>query len=282
MSDGSDPGDSDLLVKKQEFLESFFRKGAEFTQELLRENANLRRQLVQLESQLSHIRDQDASPETLHELVEKMHSLEEERKSLLARFAETEAEEGHFSERYIEIEQENSDLASLYVAQSQLHASLDVGEVVRVIIEIVLNFIGGNQLALLLGDNQGKFRVVAAEGFDGDVVPVVEPGQGVIGQVVASAKTHIGKEPARGGRLPERDEPAVCLPLRDGNTIVGAVAIWSFWVQKNGLLAVDQQMFELLASSGGRALEAARLATMGRGQGTASPGTFEEYTELLR
>ena len=281
MGTDSDSGDSDLLSKKQEFLESFFKKGAEFTQELLGDNDRLRRQLIHAESQIEHLRRQDASAETLQELVEKLHSLEEERKSLLNRFAESEVQEGSFSARYGEIEQENSDLASLYVAQSQLFASLDVGEVVRVVIEIVLNFIGGNRLALVVADGQGNYRVLAAEAIDADAVAVVVPGRGVIGEAIASGEIYVAPDPLRPGRA-ESDDPAVVLPLREGDVVVGAVAIWEFWVQKEGLVDVDRQMFDLLASSGGRALEAARLATNGRAGGAPSPGTFEEYSELLR
>ena len=37
MSEGSS-GSDDLVAKQKEFLEAFFKKGAEFTEELLREN----------------------------------------------------------------------------------------------------------------------------------------------------------------------------------------------------------------------------------------------------
>jgi hypothetical protein len=281
MSTGDDSDPSDLLAKKQEFLESFFKKGAEFTRELLRENDRLRHEVVQFQSQLEHERRQEISAATLEELVARLHALEEERKTLLERFAATEAAGGSFSSRYLEIEQENSDLASLYVAQTQLHASLDVSEVVRVIIEIVLNFIGGNRLALLVADGDGRFRVLAAEAVDEARIPVVEPGVGVIGQTVARGRVYVADDPL-GQDRGEDGDPAVCLPLLHGDHVVGAVAIWSFWIQKEGLAPVDRQMFDLLSQSGGRALEAARIATQARRAGNAGPGRHDEYAELLR
>ncbi len=279
--DDSDPSESDLLSKKQEFLESYFKKGAEFTRELLRENDRLRREVVQFESQLAHERRQEASASTLEELIDRLHYLEEERQTLLEKFSATEAAGGSFSIRYLEIEQENSDLASLYVAQTQLHASLDVSEVVRVIIEIVLNFIGGNRLAVLVADTDGRFRVLASEAVDESRVPVVERGVGALGEAIARGRVSVADDPLRQDRG-EADDPAVCLPLLHGDTVVGAVAIWGFWIQKEGLAAVDRQMFDLLSQSGGRALEAARIATQARRAGNAGPGRHDEYAELLR
>src|SRR5688572_21577460 len=116
-----DAGDDreSLLTKKKEFFETFFRKGAEITRELLAENDRLRRRIVDLED---------------------------------------------------ELERENGDLASLYVAQTQLHASLDAAEVVRVIMEIALNFIGAQRFGIYLLDGGGTLKVLAAEGIDPDIL----------------------------------------------------------------------------------------------------------------
>ena len=43
---------------------------------------------------------------------------------------------------YVEIEEENNNLANLYVASYQLHSTLDSSEVLKVVLEIVINLIG--------------------------------------------------------------------------------------------------------------------------------------------
>jgi hypothetical protein len=286
MSDGEDRNEDEelsLLEKREEFFSSFFRKGAEFTRELLEDNDRLRRRVVQLESQLKHAREQEPSARTLQELVDKLHALEQERTELLARFADTETQESAFAERYAEIERENNNLASLYVAQTQLHSTLDVAEVVGVMVEIVLNFVGGRNFAIYLCDESGTLRPLEAHALNLADVPCFERGQGVIGAVAANGKTFTGEGPVPKGLRPGRDEPFVCLPLRAGGSIVGAIAIWGFLIQKESLVDVDQQIFDLLASSGGHALEAALLASCARRDGVAPvTGTFEACAELLR
>ena len=41
----------DLVESKREFIETFFKRGAEFTEELMRENEKLRFRVVQLEEE---------------------------------------------------------------------------------------------------------------------------------------------------------------------------------------------------------------------------------------
>jgi len=283
-SDDRSAGDeSSLLEKREEFLESFFKKGAEFTRDLLKDNDRLRRRVVQLESELEHAREAEPSTQTLQELVDKLHALEKERTELLRRFADTESQESAFAERYAEIERENNNLASLFVAQTQLHSSHEVAEVLRVMVEILLNFVGARSFAIFLEDEACTLRPLEAHALALDEVPAVAPGEGVIGEVVATGRTFAGEGPVPRGKKPGSDQPFVCFPLRADGSIVGAVAIWGFLVQKECLVDVDQQIFELLESSGGHALEAALLATRARRSGNApSKGTFEAYAELLR
>ncbi len=286
MSDGDDRSgseESSLLEKREEFLESFFKKGAEFTRDLLEDNDRLRRRVVQLESELRHALEQEPSAGTLQELVDKLHALEKERADLLRRFADTEAQENLFAARYAEIERENNNLASLYVAQTQLHSSHDVGEVLRVMVEILLNFVGARTFAIYLADETGTLRALEAHAMALDEVPSFPAGEGVLGDVVTTGRVKTEAGAVTEARVPGRDEPFVCFPLRADGSIVGAVAIWGFLVQKEYLVDVDRQIFDLLTSSGGHALEAALLATRARRSGNApSRATYEAYAELLR
>jgi nitrate/nitrite-specific signal transduction histidine kinase len=219
-----------LLSKKKEFFESFFRKGAEITRELLAENDRLRRRIVDLED---------------------------------------------------ELERENGDLASLYVAQSQLHASLDGAEVVRVIMEIALNFVGAQRFAIYLVDGAGMLRVLAAEGVDPERLPAVHAGEGAVGGCFAAGGLGIDADAPAARREPGAGEPSVCVPLRHAGHAIGVLAVWCFLRQKSELTDLDRRLLELLADGGGHALEAARLARLGRGAGGGRAGVHEDYAGLL-
>lgn len=291
MGDGRDPDDADnastLVAKKREFLESFFKKGAEFTRELLRENDRLRRQLLQLEDQLAARGRPEPSQSTLDELLAKLHALEEEKRQLLDRLEEIDETGGRFASRYQEIEAENNDLASLFVAQGQLYASLDVREVVQVMIEILLNFVGAQRFAILLADSAGALRVLATEGIDPDTLGAIVPGDGsgVIAEVAARATLEVNDAAPALRRDPAADDPTVCFSLSVGGRTVGVIALWCFLPQKESLEELDRRIFELLWMGGGRALEAARLASLARGievpVASGPHGTYEQYAALM-
>ncbi|HUH02085.1 MAG TPA: GAF domain-containing protein, partial [Kofleriaceae bacterium] len=259
------------------------KKGAEFTRELLRENDKLRTRIVQLEDELTNSGHPSPSQQTLDELLARLHALEEERRQLLERFSTAEAAGERFSGRFEQIERENNDLASLFVAQTQLHATLDASEVIQVVMEILLNFVGAQRFAVLLSDRAGVLRVFTTEGIDPDTLAPVEPGVGVIGAVLAGGAPHIDAGAATERREPGHREPTVCFPLAVGTRVIGAVAIWCFLAQKRTLEELDRRIFELLWTGGGRALEAARLAGRERDlEPTATdPGFYEEYRSLL-
>jgi hypothetical protein len=114
-----------LTKKVEEFLQ-VFKKGEEFTQELLIENDKLRYNVAQLDEVTKFSgREGDFKVNTLEE---KIKFLEEENKSLLQRYRVVAEENKDFANRYVEVEAENNNLANLYVASYQLHSTLDFSE----------------------------------------------------------------------------------------------------------------------------------------------------------
>lgn len=254
---GDDP--PDLVTRQKEFLDAFFKKGAEFTEELLRENEKLRFRVAKLEEQIASSARAIPTPATLKELVEKIHSLEQEREQLLLRFSSVEAENRDFVQRYQQIERENNNLASLYVASYQLHSTLDLRDVLQIVVEIVLNFIGARTFAVMLLDDESReLRAVAVEGAAKEAVPARKLGAGVVGQVAESGEPRFQKMALHAD--PARDEPAICVPLRFRDRVVGVIAVWEFLQQKTELADVDYEIFNLLGAHAASALEAARLA----------------------
>ena len=100
----------DLVESKREFIETFFKRGAEFTEELMRENEKLRFRVVQLEEERRALaasataQTPAAGAGALRELVARIEQLEAEREGLLSRFEGVEKLNHDIYERYHDIE----------------------------------------------------------------------------------------------------------------------------------------------------------------------------------
>src|SRR5438045_1956838 len=191
-SGGEASGDSTgLIATKKEFIQTFFKRGEEFAETLLRENERLRFQVADLEEQLRQAGAVAGKKRpmsgALRELVTHIEALEKEHEKLMARFRSVELENQSFEDRYREIERENNNLANLYVASYQLHSTLDLREITQIILEILLNFVGAHTFAIqLVDDERGRLRTLAADGVERKAVPEGAITDGQVGQVIAA------------------------------------------------------------------------------------------------
>jgi hypothetical protein len=210
-------------------------------QSLIDENCRLSKEIADLASE----RDRSLQAEAM--LKERLEEIERESQS--------------FSARYVEVEQQNTNLANLYVASYQLHGTLDRERVLGAIKEIVINLIGSEELAIWEIDRDFDAMVlIDSFGIDPDQwagVPLDSPG--VISLVAATGESFIG------GRSPVhvrgREENLVaCIPLKLDDQVIAVIAIFSLLQQKSGLEALDYELFDLLASHGATALHCTRLA----------------------
>ncbi len=156
--------------------------------------------------------------------------------------------------RLLELEELNSSMMSMYVSSFQLHATLDLAEVVRVIEEILVNFIGARSYAILLTDDDGAFRVAAENGLDGRLPASGIRPRGVLAEVLGSqsAYVHTSSRPAREGIL-------AAVPLLMGRTVVGAILVFTLLAQKERFLKNDVELFSLLGGHAASAVVSARL-----------------------
>ncbi len=178
-----------------------------------------------------------------------------------------------------DIELENSNLASLYVALSQLHSTLDVNEVLGVIVEILLNFVGAEEFAVMIIDKEDALRPITTHGVAREDVPALQKA-GMYAASIASGDPKFGafqRGPAPGG---VSGEPSLCIPLHAAGEVIGVMPVWSFLRQKEALTDIDHEIIQLMSKSAGTALEAARLAMTARPE----PGTksyYEAFAELI-
>ena len=263
-----------IFQRGEEFL-NLFKKGAEFTKELLQENERLRRQLHEVQNrQEAAARNPDDWNKLRQELLSRIHDLEEEYETVRVRLSEVEEENHKFAERYLEVEEENNNLANLYVASYQLHSTLDLGEVLKIILEIVINLVGAEVFAVYLSDHeQGVLQVAAAEGASKEDFPSCSISEGVLGVALETS------EPTCWQTEPSDDfsRPIVCIPLTVQKRPVGAIAIYRLLQQKEGFSALDHELFTVLGGHAATALFAAKLYS----QSERKLNTIQGFIELL-
>ncbi|MEW6777239.1 MAG: GAF domain-containing protein [Bdellovibrionota bacterium] len=251
----------DLPNKGEEFLQ-IFKKGAEFTQEVIQENERLRYRIVELEQQVKGTRPSSSAPmgpAELEQLRREVEALRKEKEDIMMRYREVEQENKDFANRYVEIEEENNNLANLYISSYQLHSTLDFREVLQIILEIVINLIGAEIFSILLFDEKTRQLVpVASEGIETSKVPTVPIGSGVIGQTAQSGENlHVGQI---GDDAPiDLLNPIVCIPLAIKDKVIGVIAIYKLLQQKKKFANVDYELFTLLAGHAATAVFSAKL-----------------------
>ena len=251
------PSVSDLLEQRDTFIHTFFKKGAELTEELLREDEQLRNRLRDLEAENAALRAQVASDDAIRDLLTKIEQLEREKHDLLSRFSDAQASSSQYSRRFSDIEAENAKLASLYVASYQLHSTLDLRTVIRHIKELLAQFVGARAFAIYLADHeQHEVVPVASEGIAAGALKRVKMGEGPIGQAFESGHAQWVEGDATKGTV---DAPSACVPMRMDDVSVGVIVVVATYEQKPAFVDVDFELFRLLGAHAASALAASRL-----------------------
>lgn len=261
--------------RAEEFLQ-LFKKGAEFTQELLKENELLRYRLVQLEQRLRTHDVSEVQTEQSRKLSERIAELENDKKRLLEHMASVERENQDFATRYVEIEAENNNLANLYIASFQLHSTLDFREVLQIIIEIIINLIGAEEFAILVLDEKThELNAVATEGIAREDIPPVKLGTGVVGNVAETGESHFAPDVA--AYLRDIHDPMACIPLKIKDRVIGVIAIYKLLIQKKEFAPVDYELFTLLAGHAATAIFSSRMYS----ESERKLSTIQGFIELL-
>lgn len=252
--------EKNIFSRAEEFMQ-LFKKGADFTQDLLKENERLRFKVVQLEEEnrLAKMSGAGSGDKLAAELNKKLQTLEEEMQKLLERHRTVEAENKDFANRYLEIEYENNNLANLYVASFQLHSTLDFKEVLQIILEIVINLIGAETFGILLLDEKtNELTAVATEGVDREEIPLIKIGTGIIGGVAKSGENFFVEEIKPFDKF-DPQIPIVCIPLKIKEHVIGVIAIYKLLQQKPKFTELDYELFTLLAGHAATAIFSSKL-----------------------
>lgn len=241
----SEPGpDLELYVRR---VQSDTRK---LMQDLLAENERLRALAASVQA------DRDRLAEEAALLRREMEAQRERQARLETQLADAAAENRHFSEEFVVVEQQNSSLANLYVAMSRLHSTLDRDAVLSEVVDIVEFLVGCEQIALFDLD-EGALALAASKGIDARRWGRVAPGEGIVGRTAVTGEAWFA-EPG----VPAPDELTACVPLRRDGRVAGVLALYRLLPQKGGKLEeVDHELLDLLGAQAANALYAASLAT---------------------
>jgi transcriptional regulator with GAF, ATPase, and Fis domain len=269
--------DPALISKKVEEFLQVFKKGEEFTQELLKENEKLRYRIAQLE-EMTKFTDREGSFRS-RTLEERIKFLEEENRQLIDRYHVVEEENKDFANRYIEVEAENNNLANLYVASYQLHSTLDFGECLKIILEIVMNLIGAEEFSIMMLDEKtNELTIVAQEGMGPEARASVKLGEGTIGESAKAGESFYRAGDPKDPTGVDYLHPLVVIPLKIKEHVIGVIVIYKLLVQKETFSPVDYELFTMLAGHAATALFSSKLYSQSERKLT----TIQSFLDLLK
>ncbi len=247
----------DLMAKREQFIETYFHKGAEWAAELIEELQTLRKNVSKLAEENMELRHQLASDDAIRDLLHKIEKLEKEKIALLNRMESAVDESRDFAGRFVEVEKELDAMANLYVASYQLHANLDMREVLGVIEQLLAQFVGVSSFAIYLrryGNDDQRLEPVYAYHCD-KVNGTTEPwGQGSIGEAALTQVPSVADP-----KTCSSDAPLACIPMVLRDMTIGVIAVFGLFEQKESFVDVDFELFKLLALHSASAIVGAGL-----------------------
>lgn len=248
----------DLKKERDAFIQQFFRKGAQLTEELLRENERLRDKITELDAENGKLRAHLASDSAIRDLLRKIEELEQEKRDLVTQSVRMVAASDRFNSRYSEAEGELANLANLYVALSQLHSVRSIRLVLRNLKELLAQFLGAGAFAVYLVEDT-ELVAIASEGVPVSQIDRLPVTHGVIGE--AFSKGEIFFDDTRDVSKGSIEAPVAVIPLDFDGRTVGVIAIFGTLPQKTEFVNVDTELFKLLGAQAAPALINARLFT---------------------
>jgi GAF domain-containing protein len=248
-----------LTEQREEFLETFFKRGAEFTNELLHEVHGLQRRIKAAEDENAALKLQLASDDAIRDLLVKIEALEKEKHALAHNIEHVRAESSDFAVRYREVEDELDSMANLYVASFQLHIALTPAEVFSIMEQILMQFVGVGRFAVYLRrgakgaqNSLEPVHLFHCDELCGRALPIDD---GIIGESLSTA-VHYLADP----RKPREDGvPLACVPLVFGQTVIGVIVVHDLLEQKSAFVKTDLELFRLLGSHAAAAMVGAGM-----------------------
>jgi nitrate/nitrite-specific signal transduction histidine kinase len=225
-----------------------------YLQDLVDENAKLRALVDEVEGENRRLHERVVSSAV------ELRALIEARRGLADRLVKSEAESRRIAEQFAVVEQQNANLANLYVATYRLHATLERDEVVTAVHEIVQNLIGCQEFAILELALDGRaLSLVSWCGVEAATIHAISIDDGIVGEVVRRGETFVSKEVPHWlgphGALPI----TACVAMKLDQRVTGVIVLFRMLKQKTRIEAVDRELLELLGTHAASALFVTRV-----------------------
>lgn len=158
-----------------------------------------------------------------------------------------------YEQRYLEVERQNGNLASLYIATYNLHSTLELSELLRLLREIVVNLVGSESFGVYVRSTRtdAELELLAGEGIDLVAQRTVRI-DGIVSSAIASHRVEFAEAVGPGSAI-------ACVPLMIGDEAFGAIVIYGLLAHKARFETTDVELLELLAQQAATAFYAARL-----------------------
>ncbi len=270
-----------------EYLLHVFEQGKAFTEQLLKENADLRAAIHRLQMQVGEGPglgtaaggDDPELKNKYDELAVAYNGLRDRYRKLAGELNAIKTENIDFAKKYVEIEEQNTSLANLYVASYQLHSTLNFAEVLGIVVEIVINLIGAEKLGVFIFDEETeRLECVAQEGLTKEETRPVIVGEGIQGKVAALGESYYITEETKQRRAEKDGEPIACIPAKIQDRLIGIISIYRLLRQKDGFTSIDFKLFDLLAGHAATALYSSKLYALSE----RKLETFRSFLDLLK
>jgi hypothetical protein len=194
---------------------------------------------------------------------------------LSRRILDLEESIGEMEQLLVRTERQAAQLANLYVATYQLHASLEAADVRSAIADIAVNLLGAERFAILLKDESGQLLVApesagetaadAAGGYGkAEARAPYAGGDALIDACLRDACPQFGPQPG--------SEVLAAVPFVRQGDVVGLLLVRGFLGHKPGLSADDHELLDLMAAHAASALVAARAFHVSQRKLTAYEG----------
>jgi hypothetical protein len=273
-------------LRRSDYVRKVQEGNRKYTLDLISENQGLRTVLAQCEGERDRLKErlrvvdpyltETAALRTLASSLERekaalqeelalaqheIKSREEERLRLHRGMARIEEETRRLSEQHAAVEQQNSDLANLYVASFRLLGTLDRDELIAALNEIIANIIGCEEsLVLELDAARGVLQVAGSVGIDPAPFQGLPKGKGIIGACASSGDLYVAETGTGPRGVGDETNLSACIPLRFGNEVTGVIALFRLLPQKaSGYEPLDREVFDLLGTHAATALYVSSL-----------------------
>ncbi|MGH7774850.1 MAG: GAF domain-containing protein [Candidatus Binatia bacterium] len=253
------------MKKDEKHQGEYVRKVGEdtrrYVQDLLGDYKKTLGLVASLEAEKQHLQEEKLRlQEQLLALKEEINRHHGEQVELRRQMADVETDVQRFTEQYVAVEQQNANLANLYVASFRLHSTLERQEVLGVIQEIIVNLIGSEEIAIFeLDPKKSVLSLVASVGIEPARYQAIPLGTGCIGRAALTGELYLHDGNAGSSMSPQETHLTACIPLKVDGQVSGVIAIFRLLQQKPDLEALDHELFDLLATHAAVALYCTEL-----------------------